>query len=232
MPGFFLEIVMPRIVLISDTHGYHGSVKIPEGDVLIHAGDFSMRGALMDLRDFCSWFASQPHAHKIFIAGNHDWCFERQNAESRALVRDVTYLQDSGVTCCGLKVYGSPWQPWFMDWAFNVERGEKIAAIWARIPVDTDILVTHGPPARVLDAVAAGPEVGCEDLLQRVENIQPKLHVFGHIHEGYGERMVKNTHCVNASICDEHYRPRNVPIVIEVPPGIKRPRATYRRDSE
>ena len=206
-----------RLVLISDTHSLHSEIpSIPEGDILIHAGDLTSRGKLNELPEVRAFFDSLPHQHKIVICGNHDFCFEHESQAARARLSNVTYLEDAGTVVDGLKIYGSPWQPWFHDWAFNLPRGEPLRRVWAQIPSDTDILITHGPPAGILDTVESGLQVGCEDLLARVTEINPKLHVFGHIHEAYGIKIQGHTTFVNASICDIHYRPINAPIVIDL----------------
>lgn len=122
----------PRLVLISDTHGMHASIDVPEGDVLVHAGDFSARGREREVADFGAWLAAQPHAHKIVVAGNHDFLFEREPERARELLGDVHYLLDSGVEAAGLSFWGSPWQPWFHEWAFNLRRGPALEEVWAR----------------------------------------------------------------------------------------------------
>jgi hypothetical protein len=112
-----------------------------------------------------------------------------------------------------LVIYGTPWQPEFFNWAFNLPRGEKLKEKWDMIPVDTDILITHGPPFGKLDYVRYGNEnVGCEELMKRVEEIKPKIHVFGHIHEGYGYVFDGNTHYINASVLNDRYEYRNKPV--------------------
>jgi Icc-related predicted phosphoesterase len=177
---------MLTVVALSDTHGYHGHVRVPEGDILILAGDLTRRGRLEEVAELNSFLAGLPHRHKLVVAGNHDWCFQESPAEARALLTAATYLQDEAVVIEGVKFYGSPWQPWFMDWAFNLPRGPELAQRWARIPEDTDILITHGPPLGIGDRIDSGEHVGCEDLLRRVQQVRPKLHLFGHIHEARG----------------------------------------------
>ncbi len=217
-----------RIVCLSDTHGRHGALAVPEGDVLVHAGDASMRGDDREIVAFATWLAALPHRHKLVIAGNHDWLFERQPGLARELLGAVTYLQDSGTTIDGVRFWGSPWQPWFMDWAFNLRRGAPLKARWDLVPEGTDVLITHGPPQGILDQVAGivpraisamagqGEHVGCEELLAAVQRLAPRLHVFGHIHEGYGEETRDGTRFVNASNCDRFYRPVNRPIVVDL----------------
>ena len=198
--------------MASDTHERHARLPVPDGDVFVHAGDFTMVGDLRKVAAFGTWVRALPHRMKLVIAGNHDRTFEdRLDAALRALgdgCDGLTYLQDSGVTVDGVSFWGSPWQPWFYDWAFNLPRGPMIAAKWALIPPATDVLITHGPPMGTLDFVHA-EHVGCEDLRERVQTIRPKVHVFGHIHEGSGVITAQETTFVNASICDEDYQPTN-----------------------
>jgi Icc-related predicted phosphoesterase len=207
-----------RLVFISDTHNQHDQLRLPDGDFLIHAGDFSGRGRPEEVAAFMRWFSQQPHRHKICIAGNHDFMAERDPKAFRALIPDhVVYLEDSGVTLEGLRFWGSPITPWFFDWAFNRHRGAEIRPHWALIPKDTDILITHGPPYRILDVLAHdGRPVGCLDLLETVTTIKPKVHVFGHIHEAYGQLEQDGTAYLNASVLDENYVLKNRPIELVV----------------
>ena len=203
-----------RIVVVSDTHNMHDRIDIPDGDVLVHGGDCLGQGTLEELDALDRFLGKLPHPHKILIAGNHDWCFERDAEAARRLVRNVIYLEDDGVELDGTKFYGSPWQPWFFDWAFNLERGEPLRKVWAKIPEDTDVLITHGPPYGVLDRTLRGELVGCEELMKRVDVVKPKLHFFGHIHEGYGQEQRGDTLFVNASTCNIRYEPVNAPVVL------------------
>jgi hypothetical protein len=151
------------------------------------------------------------------IAGNHDRCFETDPEAARPLTHGLTYLQDSDVTIDGLRFWGAPWQPWFLSWAFNLQRGPEIAQKWALIPDDTDVLITHGPPATILDETYDGRPVGCEELLRTVQRITPRLHAFGHIHESYGAQVVGSTLFVNASACTLRYKPKQLPVVVDLP---------------
>lgn len=212
---------MPRLVLLSDTHGLHDRVRVPDGDVLVHAGDLSRAGRPREVEAFASFLARLPHAHKVVIAGNHDFLFEREPAAARGYLEGVAhYLEDTEVTAAGLRFWGSPWQPWFHDWAFNLPRGAALAEKWALIPAGVDVLVTHGPPHGVLDRVArGGAAVGCEALAEALPRVAPSLHVFGHIHEGYGAVRVGPTWCVNASTCDLGYQPVQPPVVVDIEAG-------------
>jgi len=226
---------MTKFVCISDTHATENRLHypIPDGDVLLFAGDVMTCGYReYEIVEFLNWFSALPHKHKIWIAGNHDRKFE-YNPESVKELRDENsillekqgfispiYLQDESVTIEGWKIYGSPWQPWFCDWAFNLPRdGEILDEKWAVIPDDTDILITHGPPFKILDnSPGVCHSVGCKLLMERVKRLKPKIHLFGHIHGGYGVHFDENinTYYVNASLVDERYEPVNAPIVIEL----------------
>lgn len=223
---------MPRLVIISDTHTYHHDLAIPDGDVLIHCGDLCGHGALQELQDFLKWFASQPHHHKCFIAGNHDLCLDPSHCPREAPIAQrmvhnagagIHYLQDSGVTIESLRFWGSPYQPDFYDWAFQEPRG-LLAQRWRRIPDDTDVLITHGPPYGKGDLAPIGGRVGCEALLDRVNVVKPLLHCFGHIHEGHGMGRLwvdgagnEGWWC-NAAVLDGQYRVAHKPTVIDIEP--------------
>lgn len=217
-----------RIVCISDTHNCNEQISVPDGDLLIHSGDATVNGTEAEIAAFADWFIRLPHERKFFVAGNHDWLFERDNARAGAMIADasVTYLQDSAIEIGGLKIYGSPWQPRFYDWAFNLDRGEQMAAKWRMIPDEVDILITHGPPNGILDAVprAWGTDhAGCEELRKKTDELTAlgrlKLHIFGHIHCGYGTVVQNDVRFVNASICDEQYLPTQAPIVVDIQAG-------------
>ncbi|AEE54168.1 metallophosphatase domain-containing protein [Haliscomenobacter hydrossis] len=206
-----------RFVAISDTHGKH-NFELPEGDVLLHAGDVSSRGLKTEVQRFLDWFSSLDYAYKIFIAGNHDFFFEEAStAEIQAMIPpELIYLNDSGVEIAGIHIWGSPIQPWFYDWAFNRQRGPAIQKHWDLIPSNSDIVITHGPVFGIHDHTVSGLPVGCEDLLPVIQRIEPKVHLCGHIHEAYGSRQVGETLYLNASILDVRYTIANPPIVFDV----------------
>ena len=216
---------------------------LPKGDVLIHAGDISNKGGEKDVKDFIDWFQNLGGwDQKIFISGNHDYCFERINkpsykgdykwlshlmSQENLSQSDITYLEDSSFSIetpefdRPIKFYGSPWQPWFYDWAFNLPRlGTKLQEKWNMIPEDTDVLITHSPPNGYGDLVnnwrQPNTHVGCECLINRIGEINSLVNVFGHIHEGYGVQYGGKTLFVNASICTAGYEPTNKPIVIDL----------------
>lgn len=207
-----------RIICISDTHSQHENLTIPDGDILIHSGDATYKGTPFEIMKFGLWFCSLPHKMKIFVSGNHDWMMQRQERDALEHLSGCIYLKDSSVEVDGFKIWGSPWQPFFYDWAFNLQRGEEIQKKWDLIPVETNILITHGPPFEILDKNLEGEHCGCQNLrdtiFSRLKNL--KLHVFGHIHEGYGQTEVNGIKFVNASICTRAYKPTNPPIVIDL----------------
>ena len=200
-----------RLVLISDTHLRHPEV--PPGDLLIHAGDLTPRGTLPEMKRAASWLRGLPHPHKVVIAGNHDFCLEEEPGLRELFEPDVRYLCDEGAELAGLRLWGSPWTPWFHDWAFNLPRGEALREVWERIPEGLDVLITHGPPAGVLDRTRDGLLVGCEDLLHAVRAKPPALHVFGHIHEAHGSLVEGPTTYVNAAI---GWSRRGAPVVVDL----------------
>lgn len=213
-----------RFVVISDTHTLHENIVVPPGDVLVHAGDFSLNGRPNEIEQFFAWFARQPHPYKVVIAGNHDLLFESAPGHARAMVPgNILYLEDSGCEIEGIRIWGSPWQPFFMDWAFNLETEPELQAKWDLIPLDTDVLLTHGPPFGILDECYDGRHVGCAALAGAVREINPTLHLFGHIHESYGRSRdptgQAGTTFVNACICDQVYRPANPPMVVDIGSG-------------
>lgn len=207
-----------RLVCISDTHGLHEQVRLPAGEVLLHAGDLSDWGRLDEVADFLSWFSQVGHfRHRVFIAGNHDFAFERSPRLAENLIpRNVIYLNDSGIVLDGLKVWGSPITPSFCSMAFNRD-DTAIQANWNLIPDDVDVLVTHGPPLGIMDRVLPSDlPVGCPLLAQAIARCQPRVHVFGHIHEGYGQQQQDDVLYVNAAICDHKYAVNNAPQVIQL----------------
>jgi len=216
---------MLKVTLISDTHTKHHLCEndLPGGDILIHAGDFMSTGYhKAEAEEFFQWFDSiNNYDTKIFIAGNHDRLMENDPTKMLGILtgyKTIEYLQDEDLVLyfdgpngdCpedNIRIYGSPWQPEFYNWAFNLPRnGEELKAKWNAIPDNTDILITHGPPFGYQD-IPGGQSirVGCDLLRYRVDEIRPKIHVFGHIHGGWGHYYNGHTHFFNASVLDERY---------------------------
>ncbi|XP_071057439.1 metallophosphoesterase domain-containing protein 1 [Onthophagus taurus] len=245
-----------RFVCMSDTHSLVHNIKydIPDGDVFIHAGDFSRCGHIDEVKEFNKWIGTLPHKHKIVISGNHELSFDpkfidvfKKKFEPSSRHREIfhcpsygkgeddikeavhtenirhyltncTYLEDAGLELYGIKIYGTPWQPSFGNWGFNLERGSECLQKWNLIPENTDILITHTPPVGHGDLVCSGIRAGCVELLTTVqERVKPKYHIFGHIHEGYGVSSDGKIIYINASTCDINYMPNNLPIVFDYP---------------
>lgn len=226
-----------RITCISDTHTRHGLIPmedLPGGDLLVFSGDLMNSGYNRnDILSFCTWFQSlKQYEDKIFIAGNHDRLFENEPHEVAGYLKDyplIDYLQDEELVLYfdgpngdypedNIRIYGSPWQPAFYAWAFNLPKnGIELAAKWEAIPNNTDILITHGPAFGTLDTVAGRPwdNLGCELLAERIEVIKPKIHVCGHIHSGYGYEFKNGTHFFNASVLDEQYEYTQKPMTFD-----------------
>lgn len=215
-----------KIVAISDTHSYHRKIEVPDADTLICCGDISYRGELSIIEDFSLWLKELPHKNKIVIFGNHELGMEKGPKRPRAIkfIEDAGahYLENSSVVIDNIKFYGSPASPWFYNWEWNYFRGKEIAKIWRKIPDDTNVLITHGPPYGILDLVddfsEADPHVGCKDLLERIKFLREiDAHFFGHLHlEGGKTVTVNNTKYVNAAVCTDQYKPINKPVVIEI----------------
>jgi len=170
------------ITFISDTHGLHHRLKLTSGTALIHTGDITEYGSEDEVSDFLYWFSKQPFTYKIFIAGNHDLFLEACSPAKRKklIPSDIIYLQNSGIEIGDLRIWGSPVTPYFLGMAFNARKGTEIKKVWNKIPIDTNILVTHGPPLGILDN-----GVGDEDLLREVKEIKPVVHCFGYFLYGF-----------------------------------------------
>jgi len=235
-------MVKLKITFISDTHTKHNQITkdLPGGDILIHAGDMSSMGYKHEIENFCKWFDGlDDYDTKVFIAGNHDWGFidrepffihksvliPRRTEEILNSYKNFEYLRDSSVEVQigdekPVKIYGSPWQPEFYNWAFNLPRmGDQLKQKWDLIPMNTDILVTHGPAWGYVDKVIGQTKnLGCELLAERIKVVKPKIHVCGHIHSGHGYVFDGDTHYINASVLDESYNYNNKPLSVEWDP--------------
>lgn len=212
---------------LSDTHTKHESVKLNPCDILIHSGDFCGDAGRASMRSFLLWFEKQDAKHKILVAGNHDEALEKWPDLARAMIKEiapsVTYLQDSGCEIKGVRFWGSPYQPEFCNWAFNLPRGPELKRHWDMIPSETDVLVTHGPAYGLRDVSGFdNKHCGCRDLYEALLRVEPQFHLYGHIHHSYGSvRLVSDqgrvTQCYNSSVCDEKYMPVNKPHEFEIP---------------
>lgn len=217
---------MTKIIAISDTHNRHDKLIIPECDILIHAGDWSGQGTKSEVTNFAKWLNKQTQCKEIVvIPGNHELYFERGLPDSKLWFTEecprAKLLIDEGCEIDGIKIWGSPVQPWFHDWAWN-RKGTEIQKHWDAIPEGTNILITHGPPYGILDQTTYAngdirPEhLGCPNLMERIKIVKPDLHFFGHIHYPGGRAVsVFSTTFYNASICDEYYIPSNPLTIVE-----------------
>ncbi len=210
-----------RIVAISDTHSLHDQIIMPDGDILIHAGDCTLDGKIVEAESFLKWFSGQPHATKIFVPGNHDEPF----AEPRVLgwlrktFPTVNILIDQELYHNGMRIYGVPWLPGIASepehfWirANSTPLREK----WDAIPDDTALLITHGPPYNILDKNESGQYIGDPLLAHRLHDLKDlRLHIFGHVHRSYGTIETNDRLYVNAATCDSEYRSSHPPIIID-----------------
>lgn len=221
-----------RFVCISDTHTKTDTLQLPPGDVLIHAGDFTRTGDQDEIEEFNQFLGEQSDKfkHILVIAGNHETTLDRnlrgrqmnedgsrtQRDENLSLLTNCTYLEDTGASLFGINLHGSPWQPVHYTRGFGLDRGQALLDKWDLIPSDTDILITHGPPLGYGDFTSSGDRVGCSELLQTVRRrVQPRYHVFGHVHDDYGVYSDGVTTFVNAASVDKNYRQVNKPIVFD-----------------
>ena len=206
-----------KIVAISDTH--QREVELPWAHVLVHAGDACEVGSLDELDRFVAWFGSHPHPVKILVAGNHDWPFQVARKQAEEILKSspsqITYLEDTGVRVNNKTFYGSPWQPEFCHWAFNLS-GPDLKPKWDRIPIGLDVLITHGPPYGIGDLSSWDNRIGCRHLRERLKQVCPRYHVFGHNHAGYGSYRLGSTNCFNVSTCNERYEAKNPAVEFEI----------------
>lgn len=215
---------MPRFVCVSDTHQSHMD-DLPEGEFLLFGGDMcEMRAPISQVEEFARWFGGFPHKHKIAIAGNHDEAFEEHPDRARDLLATagITYLENSGITLDGVRFWGSPHTPWYARRFshFSLQEEDELVEAWAKIPSDTQVLITHTPPYGILDQVAMVDRVrysGCSVLKKRLTDLSDlRLHLFGHIHESYGHVIRQGIHYVNATHRNMYYLPENGPISVDV----------------
>ena len=196
-----------KLLHISDTHNQHRTLQnLPDADIIIHSGDMTDVGTENELLDFLNWFLDLPYKYKIFVAGNHD--FGLHNATIDGLDENCYYLNNSGVTIEGVRFYGVPLSV-ADDLSGDNEKNIR------KIPKNTDILITHQPPYCILD-LDETINFGDKTLLKTVLKVQPKFHLFGHIHKAYGIENNNNTTFVNAALLDEHYNMANKPVLLEI----------------
>jgi Icc-related predicted phosphoesterase len=201
-----------RIWHISDTHTFHDLLKIPEGiDMVIHSGDCSNPrdpyNNEPEVRNFIHWYKSLPIKHKVYVAGNHDTSIEKKLVTKKDFEDyNIHYLEDDLITLQGLLIYGNPYTPQFGNWAFMKDR-VKLDRYWTKaMPGYIDILVTHGPPKGILDKSYSREDVlemcGDKSLLNKVLEVEPKYHLFGHIHNC---KDIINAGIQKLSVCDTYF---------------------------
>lgn len=191
---------------------FHHNLNLPEGDILIHSGDGLNRGTLQELVSLNLYFngLKNQFKHIIYVPGNHDKIFETDPGMARIILNNAEVLIDQEITLEGLKIYGSPYTKLFMNWSFMGAEPD-LKRIFNKIPKDLDILITHGPPYSILDANREGILCGSQSLYDQVIKVQPKIHVFGHIHESSGLLNFNKTHFVNAAVLNDSYKITNEP---------------------
>lgn len=194
-----------KIVCISDTHTDHEKLdnRMPDGDVIIHSGDFTSSGNIKEYTDFVAWYSKLPYKYKIMCPGNHDFCCQQNHDICKLIANNkgIIYLSDDECEIEGVKFFGSPWTTFFCDWAFNAYE-EELKEKFGAIPDNTAVLITHGPPYDILDKNEQGLRCGSKSLMSRLKELKSlKLVSFGHIHEGYGEYAIsEGPLCVNVSM--------------------------------
>jgi predicted phosphohydrolase len=205
-----------RLVLLSDTHQLHREVDVPDGDIFIHAGDFTMFSESMEaVVDFNDWLGQLPHQYKIVVPGNHEFFLEADPSD-RFMLDKAIVLINEGTVVEGLRIWGSPVTPLYGG-AFGLSSAKDRKRLYGQIPQDIDVLVSHGPPFGILDtAPISGLHEGCHELLDAVLRVRPYLHVFGHIHTASGVFPTKHTTFVNASRLGPDSDPDKAPFVFEM----------------
>lgn len=206
-----MRLAQPAITILhlSDTHGKHKELTdLPEADILVHSGDFTLAGGDMEALDFIEWLCDLPYKHKIFIAGNHDDCMI--DASLEGLPDNVHYLSDNSVSIEGITLYGAP-----MFVGMTIGNLEEIEH-YAQIPNEINVLISHRPPLGILDSIDNNIHYGSALLLDKVTAIRPKLHLFGHTHDAYGLMEWKDITFSNASVTDWKYNIRYVPRVLKI----------------
>ena len=192
-----------KIVVVSDTHNQHENFRGLTGDVLVHCGDmFNLFDrASNDVKRMDAWFGSLDFDQILCVGGNHDLGLEAALWKTRQPFRNATVLQDTRIALNGVVFYGAPWVPMLKSHAFY-QPDHEIKKRWSLIPEDVDVLITHSPPAKILDRSRSGARYGCGHLAAAVERVRPRLHCFGHVHASAGILKTDHTIFVNACSVD------------------------------
>jgi Icc-related predicted phosphoesterase len=205
-----------RIVIISDTHGAHENLGPLKGDVLIHCGDFENlfrqeSGAIEQIDD---WFGRQNFELILCLGGNHDLAMEKRVQSGQPLLKNATFLTEGEVIHRGVKFFGASWVPMLDGHAFFLD-DERLEDAWDRIPDDVDVLMTHTPPAGILDVSSTGLRLGCKYLAARLKDLSPRLHCFGHVHASRGHRIIGDTTYLNATSVNSNFQIAHRPFEFE-----------------
>lgn len=205
-----------KIIHLSDSHNKHNNLVLEDGDIVIHSGDATNMGTIPEVVDFLNWFGKLNYTHKLFVAGNHDWLFEKNPSLAKQLCKEhnVIWLNSEEIIINNIKFYGESSQPDFCSWAFNKPSHELLHS-YANIPDDVNVLITHCPPKGIRDFLYNGSTVGSSELnihLPRLKEL--KAHLFGHIHAAYGVSLIDGVQYSNAALCNEQYWSVNKPIEI------------------
>ncbi|KAI9301901.1 Metallo-dependent phosphatase-like protein [Cunninghamella echinulata] len=217
-----------RFVCMSDTHGKtQFKFPIPDGDVFIHAGDLTRAGNYGEFKATIEWIKSLPHKIKIVTAGNHDHYLDERLTNSTNVKQEllalfeeaeITYLEHESYQLPdefgGYRLFVSPYSPLHLGGAFMPIKG--LRGRWDDVPDNIDIIVTHTPPRGTLDLTRRGQNVGCEFLEKRIYEINPKVSIFGHIHEAGGYEYHDNILFINACTSNYRYQPNQTPIVFDL----------------
>jgi predicted phosphohydrolase len=207
-----------RITLIADTHDEHHYVRIKKTDLLILAGDYGRRNREKDFIGFADWLKAQPADHKILINGNHDRYWYRHTARANEILgEEILLLENESHIIDGIHIWGSPLTVPVVEGMYsNTERPEQARKlIWESIPDGIDILITHSPPFGILDEVEPGEHYGCKTLREKVFQLKPKYHLFGHIHQAYGETEIEGIRFKNATLVNDNEKIVKPPIVFD-----------------
>jgi len=205
-----------KLVLISDTHVFHRNLILPQGDIIIHAGDITNRGTKEEVLDFLDWFSSLDYQNRLFIGRNHDAYLDNNAVDFLDILpSNITYLNNNATQINGFKFWGSPVSPDMEAWAFGKPRNE-MEEHWKYMPADIDVLITHTPPYGILDKSSQHYSLGCRFLLRKIAELDISHHIFGHIHASYGRCKIGKTIFINASNLDSYKGLVNPPILVDL----------------
>ena len=223
---------MVKVTCISDTHLEHKRLTkklvnhSSSPSVFIHAGDFTNFGNIEKIEEVFYWVSDLPYDHLLMICGNHEVKVSENDAMLKPLAASygIQLIHNEVVEIEGFKFYGEPRSREFFNWGWSYNPGQEAEEVWAKLPEDIDVLVTHGPPHGCCDFIPTidlhtlkpvGHQ-GCISLRRAIEEKKPRYVVCGHIHEGYGTSLINETTVINAAIMNKNYVPVNDPVTFEL----------------